>query len=86
MILLGFGVYRGVIAFLNILLLGFSLIDLIFGGIGIIGVILAYYKSTSSAKRYLLIGMFYGLIAIVLIFRLTIVELITGLLIFLSGV
>ncbi|MFX1557973.1 MAG: hypothetical protein ACFFC9_12030, partial [Promethearchaeota archaeon] len=91
MLLLGSGVYWGILAliygidFSNIMYLIFSLIDLTFGAIGIVGVILAYYKGTSSAKRYLLIGMFYGLIAIVLIFRLPIVELITGLLIFFIG-
>ncbi|MFW9938343.1 MAG: hypothetical protein ACFFD5_11890 [Candidatus Thorarchaeota archaeon] len=86
MILLGFGVYWGVLTLIyGIYFPNISLIYLIFGSIGIVGVILAYYKGISSVKRYLFIGMFYGLLAIVLIFRLFIVELIVGMLLFFIG-
>lgn len=78
--LLGYGVFWSLL----IGIYGFLIIS-IFGGIGIVGVMLAYYKGTSSAKRYLSIGMFYGLMGIILIFKFFLVDLIVGFLVIFIG-
>ncbi|MFX0059610.1 MAG: hypothetical protein ACFE85_17590 [Candidatus Hodarchaeota archaeon] len=79
--ILGSSVYRSF--FFGI---GFLYVS-IFGAIGIVGVMLAYYKGPNSAKRYIFIGMSYGAVAIISIIRLGffLAELIVGFLVVFIG-